>query len=163
MGVADVLSTRFRYDVIRGSMFYSTSYFVPKSLWGQSLNIEYSKFILSEWVIHRDCKNLLKESSVNSLSEGISCYFSSPHRHFVSGCSVAWRDLSPAVDIEIEKVLNNHCSKTMINECRPSLKSSLFTTLTYGVHALLFSCVDSREQLLIPTSGSLARLQLVCV
>ena len=91
-------------------------------------------------MMNRDSKNLLKESSVNSLSEGISCYFSSPHRHLISGCSVSWRDLSPAVDIEIEKVLNNHCSKTMINECRPSLKSSIFTTLTYGLSSLSLSC-----------------------
>lgn len=74
----------------------------------------------------------MKESSVNSLSEGITCTLSSPHRHIVSGCSILWRDLSPAVDIEIEKILNNHCSRSMIQECRPSLKSSLFTTLTYG-------------------------------
>lgn len=69
---------------------------------------------------------------MNSLSEGFTCTLASPNRHLISGCSILWRDLSPAVDIEIEKVLNNHCSKSMINECRPSLKSSIFTTLTYG-------------------------------
>lgn len=70
---------------------------------------------------------------MNSLSEGFTCTLASPHRHVVSGLSIMWRDLSPAVDLEIEKILNNHCSKSMIQECRPSLKSSLFTTLTYGL------------------------------
>ena len=69
---------------------------------------------------------------MNSFSEGFTCSLQSPHQHFMIGSSILWRDLSPAVDIEIEKILNNNCSQSMIRECRPSLKSSVFALLAYG-------------------------------
>ena len=69
---------------------------------------------------------------MNSFSEGFTCSLQSPRQHFMIGSSILWRDLSPAVDIEIEKILNNNCSQSMIRECRPSLKSSVFALLAYG-------------------------------
>ena len=96
---------------------------------------EYGLFqvhLLSIVLKSRDYKNLLKESSVISYSEGMTCSLTSRHNHFQTGCSIVWRDLSPAVDLEIERIFNNHCSKSMINECRPSLKSSIFSIFTLG-------------------------------
>ena len=70
---------------------------------------------------------------MSCLSEGITSAINSPDGHFSLGYSLTWRDMLPCVDIDIEKIHLNHCSRSMIKECRPSLKSTLFTSLTFGI------------------------------
>ena len=150
-----------RYDVLRKSILYNLNYRIPKDFFGNNVSVDYIKLNIDLPIPYRDYRNLIKESSVNSLNEGVILNLTSPGGMLGIGYSFMWRDLSPAVDLDVERIMNNHCSKrcapngkmiiSIINECRPSIKSSIFSTLT----------LDSRNSRVIPTSGSYAQLRLV--
>ena len=150
-----------RYDVLRKSILYSLNYRVPKGFFGNHISVDYIKSAFWSLFPSRDYRNLIKESSVNSLNEGVVLNLTSPGGMIGLGYSFMWRDLSPAVDLDVERIMNSHCSKrsalagemiaSIINECRPSIKSSIFSTLT----------LDSRNSRVIPTAGSYAQLRLV--
>ncbi|KNB46401.1 mitochondrial SAM 50 [Blastocystis sp. subtype 4] len=140
LGFADTLSSRIRYDVMRRNTYYNVNYEIPKVFHGCSFNINYLK----------ESRNLLKESSVNCFDEGVNATIVSPSRHFSLGYSLTWRDMAPATDLDVEKILNNHCSRSMLNECRPSLKSTIFTSLGF----------DTRNNPVLATSGLFGQLKL---
>lgn len=108
---------------------------------------------------------------MNSLNEGVVVNLSTPSGLLGLGYSFMWRDLSPAADLDVERITHSHCSKrfvrvvasmcSIINECRPSIKSSIFSTMTLGRFCFFFSHADSRDSRVIPTHGSYAQLRLV--
>ncbi|KAK8802440.1 hypothetical protein WA588_005409 [Blastocystis sp. NMH] len=140
LGLADSLSTRIQYDVLRRNTYYNIDYRLPKLIGGYSLSVNYLK----------ESRNLLKESSVNVFTEGLTAQLASPANRFALGCSLTWRDMAPATDLDVERVTATHCSRSMLRECRPSLKSSLFAQLRF----------DSRDNPVVPTRGLFARCRL---
>ena len=108
---------------------------------------------------------------MNSLNEGVVVNLSTPSGLLGLGYSFMWRDLSPAADLDVERITHSHCSKrcvhvvasmrSIINECRPSIKSSIFSTITLGRLCFFSSHADSRDSRVIPTHGSYAQLRLV--
>lgn len=52
MGLADTLSTRIRYDVMRRNTYYNVNYRMPKVFRGYSWNINYLKYCFTVPYIH---------------------------------------------------------------------------------------------------------------
>ena len=70
--------------------------------------------ILWLYLYYREMRNLVKESSVNTFSEGLTAVMTSPSNHFQLGYSFTWRDMAPTKDIDVERILNQHCSKPYV-------------------------------------------------
>ena len=101
----------------------------------------------------RSIRDYLKESSVSCLSDGVTLSLQHPSRLYSFAYSLAWRDMLPAsnVDVDVERRSLQHVSRAMLRQCRPSLKSTLSASIS----------LDSRDNPVLPTSGSSLRLQLV--
>ena len=96
-------------------------------------------------------RDYLKESSVSCLSDGLTLSLQHPSRLYSFAYSLVWRDMLPAFDLDVERRSLQHISRSMLRQCRPSLKSTLSATIS----------LDSRDNPVLPTSGSSLRLQLV--
>lgn len=54
---------------------------------------------------------MVKESSVNTFSEGLTAVVTSSSNRLQLGYSFTWRDMAPTKDIDVERILNQYCSK----------------------------------------------------
>lgn len=150
-GYADRLVSRVNFDVFRKSSLYSVNLLLPKSVLGHHLVLDYTKCVRPLCLIRRSTQDFLKESSVSVLSDGVSLSLQHPSRLYSLSYSLAWRDMLPAFDVDVERRSLRRVSRAMLRQCRPSLKSTLSASLS----------LDSRDNPVLPTAGSALRLQLV--